>query len=103
MASALTSLLTKTTRRIKNFDDFVAIALTAKGDGYWLVRMNGEVFEFNAPALPKVDKIGTVCGIARGPSNHGYWLLTTEGEVRAVGDAVFKGDLKNPSSKKPEK
>ena len=78
---------------------FVGMAPTPDGGGYWLARSNGGVSAFGdahffgslvgsgvVPAAP-------IVGIAASSDGQGYWLVGTDGGVFAFGDAGYYGSL----------
>jgi hypothetical protein len=71
------------------------IAGAAKAyDKYWIVGQDGGVFSFNAPfygSVPQTKKITNAVGIASTPTQIGYYIFTSTGEVFAYGNAVSKG------------
>jgi hypothetical protein len=64
--------------------------------GYWLLAHNGTVFGLGgAPNLGSAyfpAGAGDVVDIAGTPNGKGYWVVTSQGYVRAFGDAKFYGD-----------
>jgi hypothetical protein len=71
------------------------IAGAAKAyDKYWIVGQDGGVFSFNAPfygSVPQTKKITNAVGIVSTPTQVGYYVFTSTGEVFAYGNAVSKG------------
>jgi len=78
---------------------FVGIASTRDGRGYWLAQAGGGVFSYGDAAfhgsLPGDGIVPTdqVTGIAATPDGKGYWLVSADGGVFAFGDAGFYGSL----------
>jgi hypothetical protein len=72
--------------------DFVGIAATVDGHGYWLVQGNGVVTAFGdahtygSLAANEASTSGII-SIARTYDGHGYWLLAQNGHVYSFGDA----------------
>ncbi|HEV7526163.1 MAG TPA: hypothetical protein VGP92_14420 [Acidimicrobiia bacterium] len=79
--------------------NFVDIAATPSGRGYWTAASDGGVFTFgDAQFLGSVgDRVlaRPVVGIAATKSGHGYWLVASDGGVFAFGDAAFHGSAAN--------
>ena len=83
--------------------EVVAIVGAPDGRGYWLVGRNGHVYAFGAARLylpstlsphssvasakAGAARLGTVTSMAPTPDGHGYWLVTSSGQVTAFGDA----------------
>jgi hypothetical protein len=80
-------------------NQFVGMAATPDGGGYWLVQGNGGVYSFgNARFFGSLPGVGVIpkapiTGIAATPDGGGYWLVGADGGVFAFGDAVFHGSL----------
>jgi hypothetical protein len=77
--------------------NFVDIAATPGGHGYWVTAADGGVFargdaHFYGSAA-SVHLLGPVVGIAPTPSGNGYWLAAADGGVFTYGDAHFYGSL----------
>jgi len=92
----------------------VGIAPAPDRAGYWLVAGDGGVFSQGSaafvgssgcinPAQPcggsNSFTDGTIAGLAPTPSGHGYWMVDSNGNVFAFGDAPFLGssDCINPA------
>ena len=78
-------------------DNFVGLASTRSGRGYWVAAADGGVFargdaRFHGSAA-SLPLLGPVVGITRTPSGNGYWLAAADGGVFAYGDADFVGSL----------
>jgi ribosomal protein L24E len=79
--------------------DYVGIASTPDGQGYWLVRGDGQVAAFgDAHGYGSLDqaRLGPadrVVGIARTYDARGYWLASADGQVFDLGDAHAYGSL----------
>jgi hypothetical protein len=78
---------------------FVGMAPTPDGGGYWLVQRNGGVYSFgdahfhgSLPGLG-VTPSAPIVGMAATSDGGGYWLVGADGGVFAFGDAVFHGSL----------
>jgi len=84
----------------------VGIAPAPDRAGYWLVAGDGGVFSQGSaafvgssgcinPAQPcggsNSFTDGTIAGLAPTPSGHGYWMVDSNGNVFAFGDAPFLG------------
>jgi hypothetical protein len=76
--------------------DYVGIAATIDGGGYWLVQADGTVTAFGDAhsygSLTSADTSASkIVGIARTYDGHGYWLVAANGHVFTVGDAHSYG------------
>jgi hypothetical protein len=74
----------------------VAIAATANGSGYYVLRANGEVDAYGAPNYGSLKPGSlpngiTATGIALDPKTGGYWIVTTGGVVRGF-NAPYLGE-----------
>jgi hypothetical protein len=95
----------------------VGAALTLSGQGYWLVAADGGIFTFGDAAFhgsaggtplnrrvvgmaatPRgggstgsIDLRRPVVAMASTPSGRGYWMVASDGEVFAFGDATYFG------------
>jgi hypothetical protein len=73
--------------------DYVGIAATVDGQGYWVAQADGTVTAFGdatgygSVAAGKVSAASPIVGIARTYSGHGYWLVGSNGRVFPFGDA----------------
>jgi hypothetical protein len=79
----------------------VAIAAAASGDGYYVLRSNGEVDAYGAPfygsLVPGSLPLGTTStGIAFDSATGGYWVVCSNGEVRGF-NAPYFGEPHIPS------
>jgi hypothetical protein len=80
-------------------DQYVGMAPTPDGGGYWLVQRSGGVEGFgNAGSYGSLPGLGIVpkapiTGMAVTTDGRGYWLVGADGGVFAFGDAVFHGSL----------
>jgi hypothetical protein len=86
--------------------DYIAIATTTDGQGYWLVQRDGSVSAFGDAryhgSLPAQDGTSSgIVGVARTYDNGGYWLASADGHVYALGDARAYGSLPVSSSRAP--
>jgi hypothetical protein len=66
------------------------------GTGYTLVAADGGVFSFNSPYLGSLGgtpPITPVVALATLPGDQGYYLLDSEGNVYAFGDAPNYGGV----------
>lgn len=75
--------------------NYVDLAATPGGRGYWAVAADGGVFaygnaRFHGSAAP-YDLAKPIVGIAPTKSGRGYWLAASDGGVFAFGDARFHG------------
>ncbi|MGI8965857.1 MAG: hypothetical protein ACR2H1_07175 [Limisphaerales bacterium] len=53
---------------------------------------NGSIYTYgNGGYAGGANEPGLFVGMARGPSNGGYWLLKKDGAIYSYGDAPFKG------------
>ena len=72
-------------------------AVTASGNGDWLVASDGGVFGlgdatfFGSTGGIRLNR--PVVGIAATPDGKGYWLVASDGGVFAFGDAMFFGSM----------
>jgi len=79
--------------------DFVGMAPTSDGGGYWLAQRSGGVYSYGDAAfsgsLPGlgVTPAAPITGIAATADGRGYWLVGADGGVFSFGDAVFHGSL----------
>ncbi|MHB8455972.1 MAG: neprosin family prolyl endopeptidase [Acidiferrobacterales bacterium] len=79
----------------------VGMAMTASGNGYWLVAADGGVFSFGDAAFygsipgirPPLVLNKPVVGMAMTASGNGYWLVAADGGVFSFGDAAFYGSI----------
>jgi kumamolisin len=73
----------------------VSILGDPTADGYWLVTSSGGVHNYgSAKALPPVSSPASpIVSASVTPDGGGAWLLESNGTVKAVGDALFEGDL----------
>ncbi len=67
----------------------VGAAVSASGEGYWLVTAKGHVYNFgNAKSLGSANSTTSpVVAIASDASGEGYWLVTAKGHVYNFGNA----------------
>ena len=78
---------------------FVGIASTKDGKGYWLAQAGGGVFSYGDAAfygsLPGngIAPTDQVVGIAATPDGKGYWLVSADGGAFSFGDAHFFGSM----------
>jgi hypothetical protein len=79
--------------------DYVGIAATADGQGYWLVQADGRVRSYgDAEPLTSLPAGATsagapIVGMARTYDGHGAWLVNSVGHVYELGDARSYGSL----------
>ncbi len=89
------------TTDIPSPSDYVGIASTADGGGYWVVKGDGGMFSFgDAPfygsaggdhlAMPAI-------GVATTSDEKGYWIAAADGGLFAFGDAAFHGSMGDKS------
>ena len=73
----------------------VGSALTADGQGYWLVASDGGIFSFgDAKFFGSTGALHLnqpIVGMARTPDAKGYWLVASDGGIFTFGDATFFG------------
>jgi hypothetical protein len=72
----------------------VAIALTATGNGYWLLDALGQVYTFGDGQYygnATLVEGSTATSIARSPTGNGYLILSNNGDVYTFGDAQYYG------------
>ena len=71
--------------------EFVGMAATPNGTGYWLAAADGQVFAFGAARLhssrTNATRRSPIVAIVATPDGGGYWLATRVGSVVAFGDA----------------
>ena len=78
---------------------YVGIAVTPDGQGYWLVRANGDVAAFGdarsygSLGAGKLGATGRIIGMARTYDAGGYWLASAAGTIYTLGDARSYGSL----------
>ncbi len=86
---------------------FVGMADTADGNGYWLVQAGGGVFSYgNVHFYGSLPGLGIVpaaqiVGIVATPDGKGYWLVGADGGVFSFGDARFFGSIGSQSLNQP--
>jgi hypothetical protein len=86
---------------------FVGMADTADGSGYWLVQAGGGVFSYgNAQFYGSLPGLGIVpaaqiVGIVATPDGKGYWLAGADGGLFSFGDARFFGSMGSQSLNQP--
>jgi hypothetical protein len=79
--------------------DYVAIATTADGQGYWVVQADGGVHSYgDAEPLTSLPAGATsasspIVAMARTYDGHGAWVVNSEGQVYELGDARSYGSL----------
>jgi subtilisin family serine protease len=68
-----------------------------KGNGYWVVTIDGQVRPFGHAAwygdMHGKWHTGAIIAAAPTPSGHGYWLAGTDGAVYTFGDAHYFGSM----------
>jgi hypothetical protein len=85
--------------------NFVDVAATPDGKGYWAAASDGGVFSFgdatfHGSATP-MHLAAPIVGIAPTPDGKGYWLAASDGGVFAFGDARFHGAARGFGLKAP--
>ena len=85
--------------------NFVGMAPSPSGNGYWLVASGGKVEAFG-DAMKHGDLYGTplnapLVGMAATPDGLGYWLLGGDGGVFTFGTAQFYGSTGSLVLNKP--
>jgi hypothetical protein len=85
--------------------DFVDVAASPDGKGYWAAASDGGVFSFGdahffGSAAP-LHLVAPIVGIAPTPDGKGYWLAASDGGVFAYGDANFHGAARGFGLKAP--
>jgi GH25 family lysozyme M1 (1,4-beta-N-acetylmuramidase) len=94
---ALTGAGAAATSDVPSPSDYVGIASTADGGGYWIAKGDGGMFSFGDAtfygsagslhlAMPAV-------GVATTSDEKGYWLGASDGGLFAFGDAPFLGSM----------
>lgn len=87
--------------------EYIGIAATVDGQGYWLAQANGTVHAFGDAkfygSLPAGKASASrIVGIARTYSGHGYWLVAADGHIFTFGDAHDYGSAPdNPATEGP--
>ncbi len=76
--------------------DFVGIAATVDGQGYWLVQADGTVSAFGdahsyGSLASGEASTAKIVGMGRTYDGHGYWLVAADGHVFPFGDAHAYG------------
>ena len=75
--------------------DFVGMAATADGGGYWEVSSDGTVFHFGDAgffgSMGGLALQSPIVGMAATRDGLGYWLVAADGGIFAFGDASFHG------------
>jgi hypothetical protein len=85
-------------------DQFVGMASTPDGGGYWLVQANGGVYSFgNAVFHGLLPAMGVrpsdpIVGMAATGDDGGYWLTGADGGLFSFGDAPYCQPLGIPES-----
>lgn len=79
----------------------VAVAAVASGDGYYVLRSNGEIDAYGVPQYGSIASgslaLGaTATGIALDSATGGYWVVCSNGEVQGF-NAPFLGEPHIPS------
>lgn len=75
-------------------------ALSADGQGYWLVGTDGGVFSFNVPfygSRGNEADPAAFSSMAADPLGRGYWLCTREGHVYTFGEVLYYGGVDGAS------
>jgi hypothetical protein len=96
---AKASFTVTTATPVTKATDYIAIAATQDGDGYWVVQADGGVRAFGDARSYGSLRSGTVhpgtfiVAMARTYDAHGYWLAGAVGHVYAFGDANDYGSL----------
>ncbi len=82
---------------VPNPSDYVGIASTADGHGYWIAKGDGGMFSFGDAAFygsAANDHLAMpAVGVAATPDAKGYWLTAADGGLFAFGDAPFDGSM----------
>jgi hypothetical protein len=87
--------------------DYVGIAATVDGQGYWLVQADGTVSTFgDAHSYGSLSSseasTSKIVGMARTYDERGYWLVASDGHVFTFGDAHAYGSASvNQASQGP--
>jgi len=83
-------------------ENYVAMAATPSGHGYWVAAADGGVFTFGDAgfhgSLGAITLARPIVSMAATPSGRGYWLVGSDGGVFSFGDAGFYGSLGNPAA-----
>jgi len=77
--------------------DYVGIASTADGGGYWIAKGDGGMFSFgdavfHGSAEPD-HLVMPAVGVATTSDENGYWVIAADGGAFAFGDAPFLGSM----------
>ncbi len=83
--------------------DYVGIAATIDGKGYWVAQADGTVTAFGDAhsygSLASTEASASkIVGIARTYDGHGYWLVAADGHVFTLGDADAYGSAPDNST-----
>lgn len=77
--------------------DYVAIASTADGNGYWVAKGDGGMFSFGDAQFHGSaggDHLNmSAVGVATTHDENGYWIAAADGGLFSFGDAQFLGSM----------
>ena len=87
--------------------DYVAMAATLDGQGYWLLQAGGQVTvygdatSYGSLAAAQLPSGVRAVGFAHTYDAHGYWVAASNGHVYNLGDARAYGSLAVAAAKAP--
>ena len=86
-----------TTSDVPRPSDYVGIASTADGNGYWVAKGDGGMFSFGDAqfygSAGNVHLNMPAVGVATTSDEHGYWIAAADGGMFTFGDAPFLGSM----------
>lgn len=86
-----------TTSDLPSPSDYVGIASTADGGGYWVAKGDGGMFSFGDAqfygSAGNAHLASPAVGVATTSDRRGYWLGAADGGLFAYGDAPFLGSM----------
>jgi GH25 family lysozyme M1 (1,4-beta-N-acetylmuramidase) len=82
---------------VPNFADYVGIAATASGNGYWIAKGDGGIFSFGDAAFhgsaASDHLVMPAVGVSATSDANGYWVAAADGGLFTFGDASFNGSM----------
>ena len=85
------------TSDLPSASDYVGIASTASGGGYWVAKGDGGMFSFGDAAFhgsaAQYHLAMPAIGLATTSDENGYWVAAADGGLFAFGDAPFLGSM----------
>jgi GH25 family lysozyme M1 (1,4-beta-N-acetylmuramidase) len=86
-----------TTSDVPSPSDYVGIASTADGGGYWIAKGDGGMFSFGDAkfygSAGNLHLTMPAVGVATTSDEKGYWIGASDGGLFAFGDAPFLGSM----------